>query len=583
MNYIEKLNNHKEYLRNLILGDFNNPSNIKLFDLECGLGKTKTAVEVVTELYKINPNKKILFVTRFDDTVESVKNNSDFYNLIHSKINIMAKSNIAVAINKTTKYDYIPKYLEKFNVVVITHEKYKQISKYPKQVELFQKYMDILIVDEEINMVEAIKYSKKRMDWFSTVLPRWMRGRYEKVIRDIDLALSEQKEMLFLTFDINKNKEIRILKGQIKNFINDAYSRTQVKKDEKTGKDVSMVKRDFIEEVNEIYQIYNNQCIIMKNKICTYDKRIKYWLLKKNILLDANGGFNYIYRISDLFDTSTPQSKIINHSNCNLYVYNCNTTKYAKSKYKDFYEHVQEEVESIIKENDKVLVIGNKLDEKNLRFDNKNIAMNHFGNLNGKNAWKDFNKIFIIQTPNIPAEVYILKYMYYSQKIMNNKYTLYQHPENGVMKFKNEEFDKIRVSYISAELYQAIKRIQRKVNDDGLAVKADYYIINNDEGVVNLLIKQLKGINVYNLDFDVQRQERKEYDNSNRFKDSYADKFIKLLDSLDKGGYKKNWLREQIEYESKAQFSNKILNHPEVKKYMIYKNIINRGQRIIIV
>lgn len=92
-----------------------NEGHFAVFDIEAGCRKTRTAEEALVELYKTG--KKAIFVRQFNnDCRESMEN-----------INRLAGKEISFAYNnEDVTSDMVRKInLEKFSILIITHQKYR--------------------------------------------------------------------------------------------------------------------------------------------------------------------------------------------------------------------------------------------------------------------------------------------------------------------------------------------------------------------------------------------------------------------------------------------------------------------------
>lgn len=548
-----KCKNQLEYISEQIING-KNKDYFKVIDTEPGLGKTKKVEETLAELYKINPNIKTLFVKKFIDSGEYSS---------YNRINQMADKEIAVAISKNN-IDELKNKLDKYNVVIITHERYKILSHDLKQREIFTNGRKILIIDEMINMLNIYSYNKTRIEWFYNLLPREIHQIYNKCIEEIENYIISKKQFTFFNAKNNPTKELYELQKLIKYNITKEY----------TNK-FDTTKYTLLNEVNIIQEFYNKTCVVDNTGIHTYDGKINYWLLDNNIILDANGGFNYLYQLSDLFKIQR-QSKILDHSKWNIHVADINTTKSKKQKATNFYEQIGNHVKSIIKPNDKMLIVGNLSDDelifKKIFKNYNNIDINHFLNIIGRNDWKDYNKIYLTHTPNTPFYVYVLNYLFYTKKKLDNRSNWNLIKKNNKMIFVNNEYNKVRITYLAGEIYQAIKRIDRNVQ-----FNSEIYILNNDSNVIELVIKQMKNIKKIKFNLDI------EYSKQNKvLKETYVDKFIKLCNELPKGKYKKSYIKEQLGINNQSYFTQKILNNTNIIKYMEGNNIINSNKYIIL-
>lgn len=143
------------------------------------------------------------------------------------------------------------------------------------------------------------------------------------------------------------------------------------------------------------------------------------------------------------------------------------------------------------------------------------------------------------------------------------------------MSYVFTELDDYHVSQIAEKLVQAILRMNR----DGMH-KADVYLMNSNDTVINKVIKSLPGINVaYDFDIDFNQQ-RQVYDNTRRQADSAAAKFLQLIQELDPGEYRKADIRNNLGMVRSSDLT-RVLSNAEVVDYMERNGVTAKGQKII--
>ncbi|QAS59603.1 hypothetical protein [Clostridium septicum] len=176
-------------------------------------------------------------------------------------------------------------------------------------------------------------------------------------------------------------------------------------------------------------------------------------------------------------------------------------------------------------------------EKKKLRV-NDNIKVAWFGNIVGRNDWRDLTQCYVILNPQIPFSQYILKYLFYAKDNLNNSVLedLKRRVYNGVYRFSNPILEEIRVSQIAIDMYQAIKRINRS-NEK----MSDVYVINHDSSIMDMLLKEFAGCktNKYSLDVKYTISRAKEDYDKKKAERAYYTKFINLLKSLPMGRYSK--------------------------------------------
>ncbi len=543
---IEKLEKQKKYLKNQVIYG-NNKDYFLVNNMEPGLGKTLAIEEALAELYKLNPKIKTLYIKKFKDTENLIGSS-------HWNINSQAGKNIALAIDKDN-FISNRKQIKKFPIIVITHEKYKALCKNKYQRKIFTEGRINLIVDEEIDMLETFHHNQETLLEFRNKLPKQIQPQYDICVQELmsQLVISANGKYFFNAKD-KKTDEFKRLRTKARKYITKEYA-GQFTIDTQR----QMRVKDFIDEIEHIEQFLNKTCVMENSNIYTYDSRIKPFLLQNNIILDANAGFNYIYRLNPIFKLQR-QAKIVDHSNWTLHVADVNSTRTKKEKALNFHKQVERFVHTRMNENSLGLVIGSK-DDENIMTLPENVKQDHYGNLIGKNEWRDSDKVFSIHLPQYPFYVYILKYLYYTGKKLDNRSNWDAIRDVSTVRFRNKELEKLRISTIASEMYQGVKRINR--NNEK---KADIYILCHDKEIVKIIKRQLKNIQYKEFDLPI-RYYRKKYDNDNRQKNSYSSKLIMLLSGLDNGKYPKSDIREQLKYKNKKHFGE-LFKNKDVEKYL---------------
>ena len=554
----EKYNQEVEFLQDQII----NGTHTDYFlaqNHEACFGKTIYSEMALIEA--ANAGKKSVFCRQFTEEC----------NISAKRINAEARREIAIAIDhdNTREYEGI---IGKYPIVIITHQKYIWLSKDLKQQSTFKNGRSILIIDEEINMVKPIEFRAKNHSAFVGMLNNFtsIRDLYLEITSEIYNFISINTKKIFYKPNNNMTREIKKLKILINANVDSRYA------------DLFDLKTtDFLEEVNKLEFFLNNVSVADGKVLYNYDRNVKFWRLKNNIILDACADLNYIYKISREFKIAQ-QEKVFDHSNWRINIINHNSCRTKKQKSKNFYTEVNNSIQTLTNEKDKMLVIGSK-DEINKIRTNEKISFIWFGNFVGKNYWRYYTKCYIILNPQWNFPGYVLNYMYYSDASFNSgdRWDAGANvgANDGVYRFRNNELELIRQTSIASSIYQGIKRINRNNSEN-----AEVYIINNDQEVLNMIIKEFQNIKVDNHSLDIKYEDGKKKQDYDKKKEdeAYYTKFIEVVNGLDKGVYQKKWIREQIGLDNVKTFSQKVLNKQKVIDYMAATNIMAKGQSIII-
>jgi hypothetical protein len=261
--------------------------------------------------------------------------------------------------------------------------------------------------------------------------------------------------------------------------------------------------------------IQTNVCLYNNKTITTYNKNHKLWGIEHNLILDANGSFDSIYE-SPKYISVELESRPVDHCDSTLYWYEYNTS--ASNIKKNKAEYLKEMVELInqhSESDDKILLVIQKEFEADLEkalklkgllsvgtgndYNEEMIAINHFGNLIGENDYREFSQCWILGTPNIPLQAHLVRWMQYNQSVLEDNYFELKRGKSKYI-LKDKELEKLRMSQIIGDLYQAIKRIQRNPKP-----KAKIFIVNGDSEVVTNVADLLNGIQRVQLKNDLSK------------------------------------------------------------------------------
>ena len=295
--------------------------------------------------------------------------------------------------------------------------------------------------------------------------------------------------------------------------------------------------------------LYSGQCLYNLGTLSGVDRSFERWGLRNNIILDANGSLDRQYRY-DPFVTIDRQTPIIDHSTTTLYQVDFNASKNNISKSKDFFEKISKLIIERKKESDKTLVVTQKQHlhtvEKCLQ-GVEGISVAYFGDIIGKNDWRDYTQVWVIANPLYRMETYPLRWSMASRKPLNRHHLTFI-PEKGKLRFKNKDFEQIRFGCVVSEIYQAVKRINRDNTKE-----AEMYVLTSDDNVIKELQSHLKGVQIgETINFDVERK-IEEAPKRRTQGEILAD----LLQRMQPGEYDKSAIREHLGME-KSNFARSL-------------------------
>lgn len=590
---IELLEKQKQRLEHeIIYGE--NVGHFAVFDIEAGCRKTRTAEKALVDLYRTG--KKAILVRRTDnDCRESMEN-----------INILAKENIAFAYNNVdvpvNKISKINAVLHTIPIVIITHQKYTVLMKETTKRKLFAEGRSTLIIDEFLSTINVIalgnsdvKTYKALFENDSVLLQAFNRAMHQPI--DYLTAYSNERKFTSLS-DKSPSKDfnalIKLIRANVSNELLNQWIE-KIRCNVEPIPDLNLVLLDDVctvkklcENILNYKQFFMGMCLYCDKKLYTTDKRYNYWFLDNNIMLDASGELQIAYSLNQEEFSLQKCEKVLDHSNWKIINVPVTTTTAMKDKILNFYDVVNHELK---KYKDDILVVGKK-DEMQL-IDIPKENKGYFGNITGSNQWYDKKNVAIIQTHNLSDVDYILKYLHYSRKAIEETFPLTCKCNGRTVKriysFTDKRLEKIRVHWIASEIYQAVKRVNRNMK-----YATDVLIFINNEDVIDLLKSQMKNCSVEILDFDSDKfiMEKSKQDNyvEELKQDSYAAKFIDFLAETQNGMHPefidnqhripKVKVREYLGIKSSGNFSNKVLNKSEVILYCQARDIGLSGQYI---
>ncbi|MEI2368021.1 hypothetical protein [Niallia circulans] len=442
-----------------------------VFGYEAGLGKSLT-----TQRYLAESEERALYVQRFvkdgalDETVE--------------RINKIAGDKVAVRLaeEEITKIKARKRAIGA-RVLCITHQLYYSICR-GKHKDLIQG-RSILIIDEYPDLLEQITVSSREIGQLWATFYQYgfketdeLASLFRDLIRDYSYSseIQKKKEMIFVNFNEEKY---------------DKYKEVI----EKLFKKADQIKKaEHKELLYKFQQLLHNGGYFYEYAFHTVDTTPQFAMLESNIVLDANAEQDYRYALSNKFHVIN-QPKVYDNSNAVFYHYDVNTSKKALKGYKNLTEKALEQID--LKGCSGLLFITEKGQKENVEKEIKKffgksleelqktfgfpISIDYFGNLIGKNSYRVYNTVVMLKTPFFSCETYTLSKFLYS--CMENL------PIGNISIFQDEVVEKIRVSTIAGEMYQAIRRIAR--NNPG---EAKIYVFNNNQEVIDMVLEQLPGI-----------------------------------------------------------------------------------------
>lgn len=561
-----------------------------VYPFEASIGKTYTLKETLISMAEHQPHVKTLVVSKFIDEG----------NMLATEIPN------AKAINSESE-DVNEDELEQYTVLIITHQKYKILCNDYKRRKKYIDGRHNLVIDEELNLTNMGSLGTKEIDLMESILQEVSyqlnvfhddQERKEKIdlgafYREIVSGIEQEKNKytskeykFFYYRDYHAPPKIDDLKQYVekatftKNYIRHLEYKHGIKANKIT----------VLKNLNMLKKFYNNpNVIVSRKKLYTYDENIDYFTLKNNIILDASAKFNALYRISDKFKVIETE-RIVDHSNWTIHICKHNSTAYHKHHNDNYYGDVMNLIKNNCIEDDKLLILGLEEDLINIKEDYEEqleefeYDMSNFQAMRGKNDWKDYNKCFIIHNPFVGFPYYVFQYMLYSGEELTENDIATQKVDKSMGFSNNPKLELLRKTDIASNIYQGLKRINRGM--DRKDIKADVYIINNSEVILDMITAQLKNHQVneiHNFSSNVKprkKREQKGYNSENRKKNSKAKVLASTLNTMESGKYAKKIIAEKVP----CNVSNlsKLYKDEDVKDVITQRKIEVKHQTIVI-
>lgn len=578
----------------------------KVFTAEAGLGKTRKCEMTLATLWKVNPTIKSIFVKSFIDR--------DMEYPSYQRINRLAGVEIAFSIdhrimkeilgirNKKERERRLNE-IKSFPVLIITHSMYLGICRHDRgflRKDLCFEGRRNLIIDEQLDILktfdldittiksvsEAIMFLEKNNhdNGFSDKLDKFK--HFKILLNELTYLINTgpQNKMIPIsgcralyseTYTKKVKHEKLLIFKRLKSLIKDPANPFKTNQIPLLIKDIDTVYRIWKEiyypkvmlsQYGNIKYFVMSDVVLSNKRLYSYDPNFRFLLLDNNIMLDASAKFNYLYKCQpDLFKI-VDQERIKDFSNTTINICYMNTTKYAKSISPTAYDVLINDIQGKCNISDKILVVGQKEELELIKSQYKsileysNIEFVNFYSLRGKNTWKNFNKCFIIHTPNIGycyhyficSMINAIKSIEDTQWVFNNNLELKKNNSNN-LSFSDDKLEQIRKSYIASHIYQAIMRVNREQGNE-----AEINIYNSDKEIIKLVCEQLSNVKL--VEYEIKKTPRiKTYDNSKRLESSYIIKFIEFIIKCDFGEIKKQDILESIGWENKRTFNEKVV------------------------
>jgi len=306
-----------------------------------------------------------------------------------------------------------------------------------------------------------------------------------------------------------------------------------------------------------------NSCIYNSKKISTINKNLGFWTLGNNIILDANAEFDSRYKYAPNM-TVDSQPKLIDRSNTTLQWINFNSSKTNIRRTENYHEEIIKKViENHMPSNKTLLLTDTENQTKFVEllkergansigigndYNGEEYAITHFGAVNGKNHWRDFDQVWILSTLNYSMDTYVHHYTFFAKARLLN-HSLKMHGKKGKYYFINEKFEAIRLSCLAGQMYQGAARINRLGT-----LTAKIFIVVSDKDIVDIVASQFKNVTITDpIELENIIYTKKKGDTKQ--KETKGMLLARKLKELAKGTYEKSYLWKLMSWNNDGNFS----------------------------
>jgi hypothetical protein len=530
-----------------------------VFNFEGGLGKSLQLLKILDrKLLDSSFRGNFLIVKKFNSEIDKAVQ----FLVDRGHFDVLG----ITAENWTSEWSKHPRDLQNMRVIFISHERYVRMC-LSQDRDHFTKNRDVLIIDEKV-IFPIYTFNKKLYDSVRTLFARTIQ-------KELDLVCEPLHDWIekFLDSKNTCNRvRAKIDPSVIQKFKAIVQSNRLV---------LSQTQRDSLEYFLQGLDIwYQTTCVHNAGNISGVNPKHRHWGLKNNLILDASASIDGVYKMNPAKFNLINQGLVIDHGKCKFNIYNFNTSKSSIRKHElELFPEIVAKIKETLQKEDRILIICHKenakklcnhlqsegiqdvlVHEKEKQYDGQQVVINWHGNIVGKNEYSQFNKCWLIATPNLPFEQYLIHYVQYSNQGLGHKG---MELHNG--RFANETFKKVQVGYIAAEMYQALKRIQRVVVPEG-----EFNIVSNDPETVEQVLKRFKNAcqrETYSFTFKEKQEAEREEKRSQK-----VAKLEKYLSELPIGRYKKMVVRDAVKI-NQAHFAE-YLKHERVLRMIQNKKLL---------
>jgi len=496
--------------------------------------------------------------------------------------------------------------LKEYPVIVLTHTGYLQLidkDDIQKLCEWSDKrintkhgkyntyYRERLIIDEAINNVQFMTIN---MNTIITIENAIMNFGNEDIYDQFNGFITKIKKEFLRSYDIKKNSVFFCTFENVE--VPEGLDELFFSCKDRQAKEAYMAIRTMLATGGYV----NIDKDIKYKSIITYkyiDINNPYFY---KITLDATSGINYLYEIDDKSEVrDLPQIKSYKNMHLNIFNGVTGSSSSMKKGLEDgLLGAIIEDIKSKIVGEEKVLIVTNseerdKLIKEALKDYDKleQIDITHYGRTVGSNKWSKFEKIFVLGIQLLPDAIYPL--MYFTSSVSEDELSAEKFnsldttlvPVKGNRKYKQKEFEKVKISTISSLIVQTLNRVKCRGYVEGNCPETYGYLINRDREIDALIEKAMPGIQIdynWNLKYE-SKKTGKQVENNKETVDTLIEFYEKVkLDEdyrnelindgiLTDKGLSKAKIKELLDM--KDITFKKSMNKPLMLQYIKDKNI----------
>lgn len=489
---------------------------IRVFSLEAGGGKSTILQNTINEQLGWMENKYIVVKPFTKDIMEFYDKVPDDYK----------RSVLPVTSGNWESVRNDLKNLHKYDVVLITHERYRLLCRKSNQHirKHFIEGRDVLVVDEKVDfpcftVSKDLEIQLRRIlhhQELKTELDK-MFSKLENIIEEYDQKVASIDE------DLQSNQ------------VGHVYRRIQMS-DAKFEKFLEKVKakhdsrekvQDIEEKLEHIKGVYQADHLFYNDgNLAGVNLEYGHWNEVPNtIILDATGSIDHAYKSSDRFEV-LDQERFIDYSKSKLHLFtNFKASMgHIGSNSKAYFKQMAEYIKCNENEG-RILIITHKRyypsvkenllmngcseqdifvhEDQEEPISDAKIVINWFGNVVGSNSYQWFKQCYILGLPHLPFHKYVSDFI-----IHRSKPTYQMGMKFNRGKFKNGTFRNIQNSFLTKELYQAMKRVGR----DPLP-EVEWYVVLDDKEIRNELTPMFKNIQESEEELHIEETKKKRIPN----------------------------------------------------------------------